>query len=219
MALSNKSVAPSAAADRSELRRRQQPPRRFLLRLPVADGEDSNMSAVTSGRFMYFAFGSNLLKERLQMSNPSATFYATGRLKDYELTFGLWGQHVENAWHGGVATIKFSPGSDVWGVIWTLKNEHLTSLDNQEGVSKGIYARLEVSVDTDKGPVPCKTYQLINFHASPPSPQYKQVVCLGAEQNHLPKYGVLKRIKNYIVYYESKIKINKSKQKRKPLYY
>lgn len=33
------------------------------------------------GRFMYFAFGSNLLKERLELANPSATFFTTGRLK------------------------------------------------------------------------------------------------------------------------------------------
>lgn len=34
-----------------------------------------------AGFFLYFAFGSNLLKERLQLANPSATFYKTGRLK------------------------------------------------------------------------------------------------------------------------------------------
>lgn len=35
----------------------------------------------SDGYFMYFAFGSNLLKERLQLKNPSATFHSTGRLK------------------------------------------------------------------------------------------------------------------------------------------
>lgn len=49
--------------------------------------------------------------------------------QDYKLNFGLWEQHVENAWHGGVATIEFCPGAEVWGVIWTLSNENLTSLD------------------------------------------------------------------------------------------
>lgn len=139
------------------------------------------------GLFLYFAFGSNLLKERLQLANPSATFYSTGRLKDYKLNFGLWKEQcVDNAWHGGVATIEFCPGADVWGVIWTLNKENLSSLDDQEGVSAGIYSPLEVSVETDNGTVLCRTYQMNNFHASPPSPQYKQVVCLGAEQNGLP---------------------------------
>lgn len=40
-----------------------------------------NMSDAAQGRFMYFAFGSNLLKERLQLANPSAIFCTTGRLK------------------------------------------------------------------------------------------------------------------------------------------
>ncbi|XP_041867507.1 gamma-glutamylcyclotransferase a [Melanotaenia boesemani] len=144
------------------------------------------MSAVTRGKFMYFAFGSNLLKERLQLANPSAIFFSTGRLKDYKLNFGLWEQHVESAWHGGVATIESCPGAEVWGVIWTLSNENLRSLDNQEGVSLGQYSPIEVSVETGQGTMLCRTYQMNNFHACPPSPQYKQVVCLGAEQNGLP---------------------------------
>ncbi|XP_068584649.1 gamma-glutamylcyclotransferase a [Cebidichthys violaceus] len=144
------------------------------------------MSVSANGRFMYFAFGSNLLKERLQLANRSAVFHTTGRLKDHELNFGLCEKSGYTAWHGGVATIASCPGEDVWGVIWTLSNEDLPRLDKQEGVNIGIYSPLEVSVETDKGPILCRTYQMMNFHASPPSPQYKQVVCLGAKQNGLP---------------------------------
>lgn len=152
------------------------------------------MSADADEHFMYFAFGSNLLKERLQLANPTAAFCSTGRLKDYELNFGLWEEHVDNVWHGGVATIEFCPGAEVWGVIWTLSNKNLTSLDNQEGVRQGKYSPLEVTVETEKGPMLCRTYQMNNFCACPPSPQYKQVVCLGAEQNGLPM-EYLKRLK------------------------
>ncbi|XP_074469303.1 gamma-glutamylcyclotransferase a [Sebastes fasciatus] len=144
------------------------------------------MSVMANNRFMYFAFGSNLLKERLQLLNPSAMFSTTGRLQDYKLNFGLWDKHVNSTWHGGAATIEACPGAEVWGVIWTLSNENLPSLDKQEGVSSGIYSPREVSVETDKGLVLCRTYQMNNFHACPPSPQYKEVVCLGAEQNGLP---------------------------------
>ncbi|XP_005797408.1 gamma-glutamylcyclotransferase-like [Xiphophorus maculatus] len=147
----------------------------------------AEMPGSSDGNFMYFAFGSNLLRERLQLNNPSAAFVSTGRLKDYKLNFGLWEEHVENAWHGGVATIEACPGEEVWGVIWTLSNENLPTLDKQEGVSRGIYSPLEVSVEIDDGVLQCRTYQMNNFHASPPSPQYKQVVCLGAEQNGLPR--------------------------------
>ncbi|XP_056271584.1 gamma-glutamylcyclotransferase a [Pseudoliparis swirei] len=144
------------------------------------------MSDSADGRFIYFAFGSNLLKERLQLANPSATFHSTGRLKDHELNFGMYEKNADSIWHGGVATIDSCPGAEVWGVIWTLSNEDLPKLDEQEGVHKGIYSPLEVSVESDKGLIFCRTYQMTKVYACPPSPQYKQVVCLGAKQNGLP---------------------------------
>ncbi|KAF3833876.1 hypothetical protein F7725_025080 [Dissostichus mawsoni] len=68
------------------------------------------MSVIETGRFMYFAFGSNLLKERLQLANPTAIFCSTGRLKAYKLNFGLYKKYVDNLWHGGVATIESCRG-------------------------------------------------------------------------------------------------------------
>ncbi|XP_017280086.1 gamma-glutamylcyclotransferase a isoform X1 [Kryptolebias marmoratus] len=156
------------------------------------------MTAEGGGRFMYFAFGSNLLKERLQLANPSATFFSTGRLKcfpclqDYRLKFGLWGENVECQWHGGVATIEFCPDSEVWGVIWTLSNDDFENLDNQEGVNTGQYSPLEVSVEMERGTMLCRTYHMNNFHTCLPSPQYKQVICMGAKQNELPKEYLMK---------------------------
>lgn len=144
------------------------------------------MSGVGDGQFLYFAFGSNLLKQRLQLKNPTAAFFTTGRLKDYELKFGFWGAEA-SSWHGGVATIEHCPGTEVWGVIWILSKENLSSLDEQEAVAKGAYSPLEVCVETKQGSLICRTYQMNNFKASPPSPQYKEVLCLGAEQNGLPE--------------------------------
>ncbi|KAG5842385.1 gamma-glutamylcyclotransferase a [Anguilla anguilla] len=136
--------------------------------------------------FMYFAFGSNLLRERLQMMNPSATFHSIGRLKDYNLNFGVRGEKMSNRWHGGVATIEESIGNEVWGVIWKMNRDDLPNLDKQEGVDKGIYRPLEVKVDTHEGEVVCRTYQMNDFRAMLPSPPYKQVICLGAKQNGIP---------------------------------
>uniref|UniRef100_A0A672J3V8 Gamma-glutamylcyclotransferase-like n=1 Tax=Salarias fasciatus TaxID=181472 RepID=A0A672J3V8_SALFA len=158
----------------------------FVLIFLVSPFQEPLNMSVAVGCFLYFAFGSNLLKERLQLANPSAEFRTTGRLKDYKLNFGLWERQADNAWHGGVATIEPTPGAEVWGVVWTMSNDNLSSLDNQEGVNKGKYSPLEVSVETDEGPMLCRTYRMNNFHACPPSPQYKQVVCSGAEQNGLP---------------------------------
>ncbi|XP_019726569.1 gamma-glutamylcyclotransferase-like isoform X2 [Hippocampus comes] len=126
-----------------------------------------------TGTFVYFAFGSNMLKERLHLENPSATYLDTGRLKDYQLDFGVWGRGAENSWHGGVATIRESPGSEVWGVVWTLDRDHQDTLDKQEGIHVGIYSPLEVRVESSNhGEMLCRTYQMNNFHARPPSPQW-----------------------------------------------
>ena len=38
------------------------------------------MATNESDTFLYFGFGSNLLKERLQIQNPSAVFKTIGRL-------------------------------------------------------------------------------------------------------------------------------------------
>ncbi|XP_062871065.1 gamma-glutamylcyclotransferase a [Trichomycterus rosablanca] len=142
--------------------------------------------------FMYFAFGSNLLKERLQLQNPSAVFYCVGKLKGYVLKFGLWGENVTSRWNGGVATIEECPDDDVWGVVWKMANKDITTLDKQEGVDKGVYSPMEVTVDTESGPLLCRTYKMNNVKPCLPSPQYKQVVCLGAQQNGLPEEYVKK---------------------------
>ncbi|XP_076865987.1 gamma-glutamylcyclotransferase a [Brachyhypopomus gauderio] len=137
--------------------------------------------------FMYFAYGSNLLKERLRLNNPSAVSHCVGRLKGYGLHFGLWGDNVVNNWNGGVATIEESPDDVVWGVVWEMSTQDRTSLDKQEGVDQGLYSPLEVKVETEAGPLLCRTYRMNHFRPCLPSPQYKEVVCLGAQQNGLPE--------------------------------
>ncbi|XP_062322492.1 gamma-glutamylcyclotransferase-like [Osmerus eperlanus] len=159
-----------------------------LLAATVVQVDKDYKSSNTSTDFLYFAYGSNLLKERLQLKNPSAEFVRTGRLKDYSLRFGHWREDFNgsNSWHGGVATIQPVKGEDVWGVIWKMDTSNLISLDKQEGVKGGSYSPTEVTVDTEDGLVVCRTYLMNNFKAYLTSPPYKQVVCLGARQNGLP---------------------------------
>ncbi|XP_051949196.1 gamma-glutamylcyclotransferase-like [Xyrauchen texanus] len=146
----------------------------------------------SSACFWYFAYGSNLLKERLQLKNPSAVFHCIGTIQDYRLNFGLWGDCTDCGWHGGVATIQESDGEEVWGVVWRIDNAHLNSLDRQEQVHEGVYSPIEVRVDTEEGSLLCRTYKMNNFRPCIPSPQYKQVVCLGAQQNGLPQNYIQK---------------------------
>uniref|UniRef100_A0A3B5QXZ8 Gamma-glutamylcyclotransferase b n=1 Tax=Xiphophorus maculatus TaxID=8083 RepID=A0A3B5QXZ8_XIPMA len=146
----------------------------FLMTLVYRSSPDNNME--NSQTFLYFAYGSNLLKERLQLKNPSATVYCVAKLKDYKLVFGNYKGLASDRWHGGVATIEDSPGDEVWGV----------SLDNQENVMLGAYRPVELSVKTKGQDISCRTYIMNSCVYARPSPQYLQVIVMGAEQHGLP---------------------------------
>ncbi|XP_015805033.2 gamma-glutamylcyclotransferase [Nothobranchius furzeri] len=149
--------------------------------------EETEENMENNHTFLYFAYGSNLLKERLHLKNPSATVNCVARLKDYKLVFGNYKGLASDRWHGGVATIEHSPGDEVWGVVWRLNITDLESLDSQENVTLGAYSPVELSVKTRSQEINCRTYIMNSYVYAPPSPQYLQVIVMGAEQNGLPK--------------------------------
>ncbi|XP_038248253.1 gamma-glutamylcyclotransferase isoform X3 [Dermochelys coriacea] len=137
--------------------------------------------------FLYFAYGSNLLRERILLKNPSATFCAVANLQDFKLVFGNHQGKPSSYWHGSTATIVQSPGDEVWGVVWKMNTSDLNSLDKQEGVEDGIYIPIEVNLPMQEGKVlTCRSYQMNDCVYDLPSPQYKKVICMGAKQNGLP---------------------------------
>uniref|UniRef100_A0A8D0DLN6 gamma-glutamylcyclotransferase n=1 Tax=Salvator merianae TaxID=96440 RepID=A0A8D0DLN6_SALMN len=147
---------------------------------------DVELQNCSNEHFLYFAYGSNLLRERLMLRNPSIVFLTVAHLLDYKLAFGSH-QGRNSAWHGSTATIVHSPGDEVWGIIWKMSISDICSLDRQEGVEEGIYVPIEVSVQTQEGKVfKCRSYQMTKFVFGLPSPQYKKVICMGAKQNGLP---------------------------------
>ncbi|VCW99139.1 unnamed protein product, partial [Gulo gulo] len=119
--------------------------------------------------FLYFAYGSNLLTERIHLRNPSAAFCCVARLQDYKLDFGNSQGKTSETWHGGIATIFQSPGDEVWGVVWKMNKSNLSSLDKQEGVESGTYVPIEVNVYTQEGKgITCRSYQMKNYESAPP---------------------------------------------------
>ncbi|XP_028832096.1 gamma-glutamylcyclotransferase isoform X2 [Denticeps clupeoides] len=156
----------------------------FLVGLHARNKASEGMDNQT---FLYFAYGSNLLKERLQLKNPSATVHCVARLKDYKLVFGNYKGLASDRWHGGVATIEHSPGDEVWGVVWRMNMSDLESLDRQENVRLGAYSPMEVSVWTRGQELSCRTYIMNSCVYALPSPQYLKVIVMGAEQNGLPE--------------------------------
>lgn len=149
--------------------------------------------------FLYFAFGSNLLKKRISVNSPSAAFVGVGRLYHHRLGF----TGSSDVWQGGVANIfasedtnpdgSCSESSDgdhsplihdvcdetgdvcIWGSVWRISNHHLSSLDRQEGVDMDIYAPCKIHVDLFEGGfgVPSVT---IDDSGSSDSEQLRQLV-------------------------------------------
>ncbi|XP_058383680.1 gamma-glutamylcyclotransferase [Diceros bicornis minor] len=153
----------------------------------MADSGCENLRSQEAGSFLYFAYGSNLLTERIHLRNPSAAFVGAARLQDFKLDFGNFKGKTSETWHGGIATIFQSPGDEVWGVVWKMNKSNLSSLDNQEGVKSGTYDPIEVNVYTQEGKkITCRSYQMKSYECAPPSPQYKKVICMGAKENGLP---------------------------------
>ncbi|OON16465.1 AIG2-like family protein [Opisthorchis viverrini] len=135
--------------------------------------------------FYYFAFGSNLLKQRIQLKNPSAEFIGVGRLVDYALTFC----GVSHTWGGSPATIVRKESHCVYGAIWRLADSDLPSLDAQESVPV-LYTPLFVSVcleaDGELKHLTCRSYATVSHQVGRPSPHYLDIILRGAIQCNLP---------------------------------
>ncbi|XP_018653721.1 hypothetical protein Smp_098340 [Schistosoma mansoni] len=146
--------------------------------------------------FYYFAFGSNLLKERIQLSNKSAQFIGIGVLEDYVLSFG----GISNNWFGATATIKPSPSEYVMGTIWKMCINDMKTLDLQESAPI-MYQPVEISVHlfSEKSSIiNCRSYILNSTEPGDPSPYYLDIIIRGAIQSQLPQSYIdqLKEIKH-----------------------
>ncbi|KAF7259821.1 hypothetical protein EG68_02840 [Paragonimus skrjabini miyazakii] len=133
----------------------------------------------------YFAYGSNLLRQRIQLRNRSAVYVGVGCLTNYVLVFGGKSEY----WGGATATIKPSLTDCVYGVVWTLDDEDIASLDAQEGVPNH-YSPFSVSVSVGEKVFTCRTYALNTEQEGPPSPYYLDIVLRGAIQSNLPEFYV-----------------------------
>ncbi|XP_045470000.1 gamma-glutamylcyclotransferase-like [Harmonia axyridis] len=147
----------------------------------------------THDKFLYFAYGSNLLQQRIHIKNPSAERAGIAKLKNYRLDFNTY----SNKWKGAVATITKKEGDHVWGALWTLNKEHMETLDKQESVPV-YYTPVTVDVETSSGETKsCRVYIQTNNpeaiekiedlpHERQPSYAYLKTILEGAKESNLP---------------------------------
>ncbi len=92
---------------------------------------------------LYFAYGSNMDENQMEQ-RCTAGFDVLGvaRLEGYRIDFTKY----SNDWEGGVADIIEEPGAYVEGVVFDLPDASLEDIDRYEGVSEGMYRRIDISV-------------------------------------------------------------------------
>jgi phage replication-related protein YjqB (UPF0714/DUF867 family) len=124
---------------------------------------------------IYFAYGSNLCPERMAERCPSATDPRPAVLDDHDWLIN----------ERGVATLDPFIGSTVHGVLWTLTDHDLMSLDRAEGVPDR-YRRARLTVRTAQGPSTPWVY--IDHRVQPGIPRegYLDRIINGALHHDLP---------------------------------
>ncbi|XP_043508732.1 gamma-glutamylcyclotransferase-like [Frieseomelitta varia] len=147
-----------------------------------------------SNKFLYFAYGSNMLTQRIHINNSTAVRKDIGFLKNFRLDFITHSKR----WGGCSATIVPTEDYVVWGAIWELNECNICTLDNQEGVADKLYFPLMVDIETLTGKIlKCRVYQQCNnpnehikLHLLPkhrrPSPLYLETILNGAYESQLP---------------------------------
>jgi gamma-glutamylcyclotransferase (GGCT)/AIG2-like uncharacterized protein YtfP len=87
---------------------------------------------------LYFAYGSNMDGKQMHDRCPESEFYGIGFLPGYKLGFTRYSENRKSA----VADILVSPSDSVWGVIYSVSENGLKTLDKWEGVNSGAYRRI-----------------------------------------------------------------------------
>jgi gamma-glutamylcyclotransferase len=135
---------------------------------------------------LYFAYGSNMLTQRLQNRCPSAKPWATAQVSERAVKF-----FKRSDDGSGKATLIEERGSHVVGVVFDLDDRELPVLDKFEGAGKG-YHRVDdliILIPELQQPVIAVTYVADLTHVDEklqPYDWYLRLVLAGARQHGLP---------------------------------
>lgn len=91
-------------------------------------------------RYLYFAYGSNMDEEQMEVRCPGAEVVEKMTLRDFRFVLD----------ESGVATIIPEKGARVEGLLWMITPQNLQALDRYEGVAHGCYRRERIEIETQK---------------------------------------------------------------------
>lgn len=129
---------------------------------------------------LYFAYGSNLNQEQMQMRCPTAMPVGPLTLPHWQLEFR------------GVADIVPYPGAEVVGALYRVWEQDELALDRYEGYRRsdpesGLYRKVFSQVQDIEGRTkPFMFYVMNEEHISPPQRYYLETIQQGYADWHLP---------------------------------
>lgn len=94
----------------------------------------------------YFAYGFNLDQDKIKERCPDSKLIGKAVLKEYKIAFTFLSRKTGY----GCADILFSPGDEVWGLLYEISQNDLRGLDKAEGYPLE-YIRLRVEVIDEQG--------------------------------------------------------------------
>ena len=147
------------------------------------------------GLIWYLGYGSNMNRGIFEGRRGMRPLEAEpALLENYRLCFNLAIGRGER----GVANLEPRAGARTWGVLYLLTLEQSERLDGTEGVPRGAYRRIQVSVSVRGGErLPAFTYQSDRISLGrKPSSRYIRLLIEGAVQHGLPP-GYLRYLRNF----------------------
>jgi len=96
----------------------------------------------------YFAYGSNMSVLQMMTRCPLADCRGNASLADHDFLIN----------QRGFATIVPKAQSTVYGILWTLSESHIASLDEYEGIAIGHYRKQQIAVSFNGQTVAAMVY-------------------------------------------------------------
>jgi gamma-glutamylcyclotransferase (GGCT)/AIG2-like uncharacterized protein YtfP len=142
-----------------------------------------------SGQLLYFSYGADISREDFVRRCPGADWLGPARLEGYRFVIGAQ----------GVATVKVEKDAIVWGVLWLVPADELSSLDKFAGVTEGRGERTTKRIVSPAGPrTEAMMYvSLIDGPVGVSAEGYMAAIIDGAEGNRFPA-DYLKELKTWV---------------------
>jgi gamma-glutamylcyclotransferase (GGCT)/AIG2-like uncharacterized protein YtfP len=114
----------------------------------------------------YFAYGSNMSVSQMARRCPSAACRGNASLADHDFLIN----------DRGFATIVPKAQSTVYGILWTLSESHIVSLDEYEGIEVGHYRKEQIAVCFNGQTVVAMVY--VATDSNPGIPEASYIECI-----------------------------------------